>query len=565
MSSPSASVRVEKATSDLLIGPDWTLNIEICDAINSDHWQAKEVVKAVKKRLQHKNGKVQFLALTLLETMMKNCGDFVHFQVVERDILQEMVKIVKKKTDMQVRDKILVLLDSWQEAFGGPGGKYPQYYAAYVELRQYGVQFPQRSPDAAPMFTPPVIHPLPRHPPVGYGMPNNPSMRLEEAMASEMANLSLSDLDSIRRVTELLSDMLQAVNVNDSAAVKDDVIVDLVGQCRDNQKKLVHLVNTTGDEELLAQGLVINDSLQTLLAKHDAIASNRPLPIEASPSAPGPSTPTVPKTTASRHTQDVEEEEEEDDDEFSQLARRKTKAQIVPSQGALPMAGDQESSPAKSTAEPSASSPPTNALALPDPPAPVKTTTKEQDMIDLLSITLVPNPSPPQTPLTPRSVSPGGSHIPSSPPTAPQGYSYSPHQQPPVNQGFSPYNSYIVPWAQQIQTQQPPAEPPMPQFRAEQPQFSQPSSSYPPPPWATSTENRIASTSHPSNPQQFVAPNATTQPYYRPYQQQQQPPSSAGQKPFVPSYRLFEELVDLRSPGGELKTAADSQPMIGRK
>lgn len=250
-------------------------------------------------------------------------------------------------------------------------------------------------------------------------------------------------------------------------------------------------------------------------------------------------------------------------------SRRKTKAQIVPSQGALTTAGDQEASPAKSAAESSASSPATYALALPDPPAPVKTSTKEQDMIDLLSITLVPNPSPPQTPLTPPSASPGGSHIPSSPTAAP-GYSYSPHQQHhhPVNQGFSPYSSYIVPWAQQIPTQQPPAEPPMPQFRTQQPQFSQPSSSYPPPPWAVSADSRVASGSPPSNPQQFAAPNVSTQPYYRPYQQQQQqqpPPSAAGHKPFVPSYRLFEDLVDLRNPAAELKTAADSQPMIGRK
>jgi hypothetical protein len=61
----AAAVRVDKATSELLLGPDWTLNIDICDAVNSDHGQAKEVIKALKKRLQHKNSKVQFFALTV--------------------------------------------------------------------------------------------------------------------------------------------------------------------------------------------------------------------------------------------------------------------------------------------------------------------------------------------------------------------------------------------------------------------------------------------------------------------------------------------------------------------
>jgi len=35
--------------------------------------------------------------------MVKNCGDFVHFQIAERNVLGEMVKIVKKKVRILYR------------------------------------------------------------------------------------------------------------------------------------------------------------------------------------------------------------------------------------------------------------------------------------------------------------------------------------------------------------------------------------------------------------------------------------------------------------------------------
>lgn len=61
-------------------------------------------------------------------------------------------------------------------------------------MQRSGVEFPKRSVDAAPIFTPPVTHPTARHSLAGYGMPSNSTRTLDEAMASEMESLR-SDFD----------------------------------------------------------------------------------------------------------------------------------------------------------------------------------------------------------------------------------------------------------------------------------------------------------------------------------------------------------------------------------
>ncbi|XP_073013005.1 TOM1-like protein 3 [Typha latifolia] len=262
----------ERATSDMLIGPDWAINIELCDILNMDPGQAKDVIKLLKKRLGNKNPKVQILTLVVLEALSKNCGDTIHQQIVDRDILHEMVKIVKKKPDLNVKEKILTLLDTWQDAFGGAGGKYPQYHAAYQELRAAGVVFPPRTENTASLFTPPQSRPISYQPSAS----TYEDIALQASLQSDSPALSLHDIQNARGIADVLGEMLNALDQKNPESVRQEVIVDLVEQCHSYQKRVMDLVTSTGDEELLFQGLALNDDLQRVLNRHDDIAKETP-------------------------------------------------------------------------------------------------------------------------------------------------------------------------------------------------------------------------------------------------------------------------------------------------
>lgn len=266
---------VERATSDMLIGPDWAMNIEICDMLNHDPGQAKNVVKAIKKRIGSKNSKVQLLGLTLLETIVKNCGDIVHMHVAQKEVLHEMVKMVKKKPNFHVKEKILILIDTWQEAFGGPRARYPQYYAAYQELLRAGAVFPQRTERSAPLFTPPQTHPL-RSYSQNVQNSDDSQERADTSSEAEYPTLSLTEIQNARGIMDVLAEMLNAIGPENKEGLKQEIIVDMVEQCHTYKQRVVHLVNSTSDESLLCQGLVLNDDLQRLLAKHQGLGSTEP-------------------------------------------------------------------------------------------------------------------------------------------------------------------------------------------------------------------------------------------------------------------------------------------------
>lgn len=314
----NAAACAERATSDMLIGPDWAINIELCDIINSDPGQAKDVLKLLKKRLGSKNAKIQLLSLFVLETLSKNCGDNVHGQIVERDILHEMVKIAKKKPDLSVREKILVLVDEWQEALGGAGGRYPQYHAAYRELRAAGIEFPPRTESSAPLFTPPQTHPIVLPP-----IDTTYDSVVQASLQSNVSAMSLEEIQNARSIADVLSEMLNVLDLQNSESIKQEVIVDLVEQCRSYQNNVLLLINNTGDEGLLFQALALNDDLQKVLQRHDDIAKGLPIKSNAveGPSVASVASVRVPVTPVSPLV-NLNHEDDEAEDDFSQLSRR---------------------------------------------------------------------------------------------------------------------------------------------------------------------------------------------------------------------------------------------------
>ncbi|KAL3700982.1 hypothetical protein R1sor_019004 [Riccia sorocarpa] len=277
---------VEEATAENLDGPDWARNLDICDQVNHERISGQDAVRAIKKRIMIKHPTVQILALTLLETCVKNC-DKMFSEVASEKVLDEMVKLIDdRQTSIESREKALKLVEAWGESTDEL--RYlPIYEETYKSLKSRGVRFPGRDNESlAPIFTPPQTAPISTS---NRGVSDRApfwggDFEAPDVDPADPANVH-ETFDVARNVNELLSTVLTSSPHQE--ALKDDSTKALVDQCRQSQLNLQRIIQRSGDEDPnLFEALNLNDELQKVLDKYQQASAPGASPTSTAPSAP---------------------------------------------------------------------------------------------------------------------------------------------------------------------------------------------------------------------------------------------------------------------------------------
>ncbi|XP_073504585.1 TOM1-like protein 2 isoform X3 [Phyllobates terribilis] len=292
---PPQPALMEKATDGSLQSEDWTLNMEICDIVNETEEGPKDAIRALKKRLNgNKNYREVMLALTVLETCVKNCGHRFHVLVTHRDFIDGvLVKIISPKNNPPtiVQDKVLALIQAWADAFRSSPDLTGVVHI-YEELKRKGIEFPMADLDAlSPIHTPqrsvPEVDPaMNMHTPQTHQRTSSGSFSSSQApftapaapppsvggpitANSEQIGRLRSELDIVRGNTKVMSEMLTEMTPGQEDASDLELLQDLNRTCRAMQQRIVELISRVSNEEVTEELLHVNDDLNNVFLRYE--------------------------------------------------------------------------------------------------------------------------------------------------------------------------------------------------------------------------------------------------------------------------------------------------------
>ncbi|CAH2312309.1 target of Myb 1 isoform X2 [Pelobates cultripes] len=286
--------RIEKATDGSLRAEDWALNMEICDIINETEDGPKDALRALKKRIVgNKNFQEVMLALTALETCVKNCGHRFHVLVASQEFVEGvLVKTILPKNNPPtiVHDKVLNLIQAWADAFRS-SPDLTGVVAVYEDLRRKGLEFPMTDLDTlSPIHTPQAScsRPEPTALPSSNTVQRGASVRGSApppyvapptaavapadspvAPTPEQVAKLRSELEVVNGNVKVMSEMLTEISPQTAMQSDVELLQELNRTCRAMQQRVLELISRITHEQLTEELLIVNDNLNNVFLRHE--------------------------------------------------------------------------------------------------------------------------------------------------------------------------------------------------------------------------------------------------------------------------------------------------------
>ncbi|KAM7386365.1 hypothetical protein PAMA_009132 [Pampus argenteus] len=235
--------RIERATGSSLPSEDWTLNMEICDVINSSEEGPRDAVRALKKRIVgNKNFKEVMLALTVLETCVKNCGYRFHILVTTRDFIEGVLVrsiIPRNSPPLILHDRVLSIIQAWADAFRS-SPDLTGVVSVYEDLRRKGLEFPMTELD-------------------GYS----------PVQAPKKVKKLKAELGVVRSNLTMMSDMMSQLDPVTVKQADMELLEQLYTVCKEMQDRIVKIVPRLSEEKLIEELLAANDEMNTAFTRYN--------------------------------------------------------------------------------------------------------------------------------------------------------------------------------------------------------------------------------------------------------------------------------------------------------
>lgn len=293
---------------------------EICDMINMKEENAKDAMRAMRKKLHLCSGKnwtVVMKLLKLYEITTDNCNRKFHIQLANKDFLNEMKSMIgpKLQPPIIIQEKVLSLIEKWAKMFKNDHD-FKAIESFYLECKNKGIEFPaanssktdnlQLSDDlkqipAAQTRSSVLSQPEMLQPPsLKTIVPGASAVILDE---NQIAKLK-SELDVVDNNILVMNEVLTEHQPSDGVSKKQakenissdiSLLNELFITTSEMQKRITQLIGNISNENIIEDLLRINDDLNNVFVRYERFkkGSNFSRPPVASVSSVGAEKKTV--------------------------------------------------------------------------------------------------------------------------------------------------------------------------------------------------------------------------------------------------------------------------------